>query len=347
MEFVYKVEDKPVYDGYELTRAAYILISELRPIEKGHQVLISADTTSDMKVIEATAQAIHAVGGIPTIIVYPAIKEPMQLISEPLLGAASKAEIWFDFANAHQFYTPAYDAAMVNGCIYFLLYGMTIDMMVRMVARVDHKQLRKMGTWFYTTSQATHTVRVKSSAGTDLICKVNKAGDPLWEPPPESGGYTQLLSGLSGFSIYRESVEGTLVIDGNISPPTWIGKIEEPIILKISGGYIKEFSGGYQANLFDKFLQSANHPDAYLIDHVCYGFNPGVRKLSGNHLADSHLFGSILIGIGALTYGSKIHTDAVCLNPSIWLDDMQIEEEGRYIHPELIKFCKQMNIPDY
>ncbi|MBN1536658.1 MAG: hypothetical protein JW908_08005 [Anaerolineales bacterium] len=347
MEFVYKMEEKTAYDGFELTRAAHILVNELRPIEKGHQVLLSADTTSDMRVVEATAQAIYAAGGVPTILVYPAMKEPMQLISEPLLGAASKAEIWFDFANSYQFYSPAYDAALVNGCIYFLLYGMNIDMMVRMVARVDHKLLRKMGNWLYTNSQASKTLRVKSSAGTDIICKVNKAGDPFWELPPERGGYTQILSGMSGLCIYRESVEGTLIIDGNISPPTWIGKIEEPITLKISGGYIKEITGGYQAQLFDRYLQSANHPDAYIIDHVCYGFNPGVRKISGNHMADTHLFGGIIFGIGALTYGSKIHTDTICLNPSIWLDDIQIEEDGRYIHPELVDFCVQMGIPDY
>jgi len=335
------------YDGFELTRAAYILVNNLRPIEKGHQVLISADTSSDMRVVECTAQAVFAVGGVPTVVIYPAIKEPMQLISEPLAGAASKAEIWFDFANNYQLYSPAYDAALLNGCIYFLLYGMTVDMMVRMIALVDHKLLRQMGTWLYTNSQAVEMVRIKSVAGTDISARVNKAGDPFWESPPESGGYTQMLTGQSGFLIHRESVEGVVVIDGSVSPPSWIGKLDQPMTLKIRGGYIKEIIGGDEAYLLDNFLRSDNNPEAYLIDHICYGFNPVVRKLSGNHLEDSHLFGCVQFGIGAITYGSKVHTDAVCLNPSIWLDEIQIEAEGRYIHPDMVKFCQQLGVPGY
>lgn len=346
MEFVYKTDGKDA-DGFELTRAAYTLVHELRPIETGHQVLISADTTCDIRVIEAIAQAVYAVGGIPTIIIYPAIKEPMQPISDPLLGAASKAEIWLDFANSYQLYTPAYDAALLNGCIYFLLYGMDVEMMVRMVAKVDHKLLRKMGTWLYTNSQAADTVCIKTAAGTDLMARVNKNGDPFWEPHAESGGFTQILGGQTGFLIYRESVEGTLVIDGSVLPPSWIGKLNQPITLKITGGYIQEILGGDEAQWLENFLRSDNHPDSLLIDHICYGFNPGARQLCGTHMEDTHLFGSIQFGIGALTYGSKVHTNSVCLNPSIWLDEVQIEEDGRYIHPDLVEFCKKMGVPGY
>ncbi len=346
MTYSVNIEQTNLY-GFELARAAYLLVHNLRPIEKGHQVLISADTTSDMRVVEATAQAVFAVGGIPTVIIYPSLCEPMQPVSAPLIGAASKAEVWFDFANSYQLYTPAYHAALLNGCIYFLLYGMNVDMMVRSIAHVDHKLLRQMGTWLYTHSQAVQTVRVETPAGTHLTMKVNKAGDPFWESPPETGGYTQILGGQSGFLIYRESVEGTLVIDGSISPPSDIGVLHHPITLKIVGGYVQDFQGGVEAQIFEKFLRRDKNPDSLLIDHVCYGFNPGVRKLSGSHLEDAHLFGCVQFGIGAITYGSLVHSDCVCLNPSIWLDDVQIEKNGCYIHSELVKFCIKMGVPGY
>jgi hypothetical protein len=52
-------------------------------------------------------------------------------------------------------------------------------------------------------------------------------------------------------------------------------------------------------------------------------------------------------GIGAPDYGSPAHTDGVVLDPSVWLDDMQIEEAGRYLHPELVALCRAMSAEGY
>lgn len=346
MNYIFNIGSPNRYE-FELTHAAYRLVRRIRPIEKGHQVLISADTATDMRVVEATAQAVYAVGGVPTVVIYPAQFEAKHFESAPLIGAASKAEVWFDFAVSYQPYSAAQQTALLNGCIYFRLTGMDADMMVRTIGQTDCKLLRQMGTWLYTKSQAAKTVRVETPAGTRLTMSVNKAGDPYWEPPPDTGGYSQILSGLSGFLIYRESVEGALVIDGSIWNLKDIGILEHPIILKVAGGYIQEIQGGVEAESLEKYLRQVNNPDAFLIDHVCYGFNPGVTRLSGRFLEDERLFGSIEFGIGATTYGSPVHLDGICLNPSIWLDDMQIEENGRYIHPELVELCVQMGAPGF
>jgi hypothetical protein len=37
----------------------------------------------------------------------------------------------------------------------------------------------------------------------------------------------------------------------------------------------------------------------------------------------------------------------VTLNPSVWLDDVQIEEDGRYVNPELVALCQAMGAPGY
>lgn len=346
MNYIFNFSSPNRYE-FELARAAYRLVRRIRPIERGHQVLISADTAADMRVVEATAQAVFAVGGVPTVVIYPAQFETKHPVSVPLVGAASKAEVWFDFAMSYQGYSSAQHAALMNGCIYFRLTGMDADMMVRTIGQTDCKLLRQMGTWLYSKSQAAETVRVETPAGTRLTMSVNKAGDPYWEPPPETGGYSQILSGLSGFLIYRESVEGTLVIDGSIWNLKDISILKHPIILQITGGYIQEFQGGFEAECLEKYLRQGNNPDALLIDHVCYGFNPGVTRLSGRFLEDERLFGSIEFGIGATTYGSPVHLDGICLNPSIWLDEMQIEENGRYIHPDLVDFCVRMGAPGY
>ena len=39
--------------------------------------------------------------------------------------------------------------------------------------------------------------------------------------------------------------------------------------------------------------------------------------------------------------------DGVVLNPSIWADDVQLEDEGQYVHPDLVRLCRAMRVPGY
>jgi leucyl aminopeptidase (aminopeptidase T) len=196
-------------------------------------------------------------------------------------------------------------------------------------------------------SQAADRVRVTNPAGTDLSVKVDKAGDLFWEPPPPEGGYPQMLGGQSGFMIDRESCEGILVFDGALWPPAELGILGAPVRLVIEGGYVKAVEGGSEATIFSRWLESARHPEAYLIDHACYGFNPGVTRPTGRILEDERIFGCMQFGIGATEYGSPAHTDGVILNPSVWLDATQIEDTGRYIHRDLVALCQAMGAEGY
>jgi leucyl aminopeptidase (aminopeptidase T) len=340
-------EPRDEYYGIELARAAHKLVTEVRPVEPGQQVLITADTAADLRVVRATAGAAYAVGGTPTVVWYPTLSGPMQEPPAPLSKAVTGADVWIDYAVAYQLYSPAYHAALENGCIYVCLTGMDADMMVRTIGRVSYAPMQEMATFLYNVSQAADLVRVSSPAGTDLRMTVDKAGDPFWEPPPAEGGYPQMLGGQSGFMALRESYEGTLVFDGALWPPAELGILHTPVRLIIEGGYVKQIDGGVEANLFARWLEDFGHPEAYLMDHACYGFNPGVTRPSGRILEDERVFGCMQFGVGATDCGSPAHTDGVVLNPSVWLDDVQIEETGRYVHPELVSLCRAMGAPGY
>lgn len=335
------------YYALELAQAAHKLVTEMRPVQPGQQVLITADTASDMRVVRATAGAVQAVGGVPTVAWYPTLAAPMQAPPKPVSGATAQADIWFDFAVAYQLYSPAYHQALQNGCIYVCLTGMDVDMMVRTIGKVNYAPMQAMAARIYQLSQAADTVRVTNPAGTELTMKIDKKGDAFWEPQPSDRGFPQMLGGQSGFMAYRECYEGRLVFDGVIWPPAEIGVLHEPVRLVLEGGYAKKIEGGREANIFAHWLESFGNPYAYLMDHACYGFNPGVTRPSGRILEDERIFGCMQFGIGATEYGSPAHTDGVVLNPTVWLDDVLIEQEGRYIHPELVEFCRAMGAPGY
>jgi leucyl aminopeptidase (aminopeptidase T) len=331
----------------ELARAAHKLVTEMRPVKPGQQVLITADTAADTRVVEATAGAVHAVGGVPTVVRYPTLPEPMQEPPRPVTQAVLGADTWFDFSVAYQLYSPAYHAAIENGCVYVCLTGMDVDMMVRTIGRVRYAPLAEMATRLYELSQAADRIRVTNPAGTDLTMNVDKAGDPFWEPPPAEGGFPQMLGGQSGFMIHRESCQGVLVFDGTLWPPVDLGILAAPVRLVVQDGYITDVDGGPEASTFARWLATSGHPAAYLLDHACYGFNPGVTRPTGRILEDERIFGCMQFGIGAPDYGSPAHTDGVTLQPSVWLDDVQIEEAGQYVHPDLVALCQAMGAGGY
>ncbi len=335
------------YYEYELTAAAHKLVTELRPVSAGQQVLITADTASDARTVRATAGAVFAMGAIPTVITYPTLPAPMLEPPAPVLKAVTAADIWFDFSVAYQLYSPAYHLALEHNCIYVCLTGMDPDMLVRTVGRVNYGPMEEMATRLYQMSQAAATVRVTSPAGANASMRIDKAGDPFWEAPPAQGGFPQMLGGQSGYMFHRESFEGTLVFDGALWPPVELGVLSTPVSMTIQAGYIKKIEGGTEAAIFERWMESYDHPEVYLLDHACYGFNPGVTRPSGRILEDERIFGCMQFGVGATNYGSPAHTDGVVLNPSVWLDDLQIEQAGRYILPELVELCHAMGAPGY
>jgi leucyl aminopeptidase (aminopeptidase T) len=347
MPFILGTEPTETYYDFELVHAAHKLVSEMRPIQVGQQVLITADTASDLRVVRAVAGAVFAVGGVPTVVVYPTLPEPMLAPPRPVAAAATTAQVWLDFSVAYQLYSPAYQAALEHGCIYVCLTGMDVDMLVRTVGRPACQPMREMAERLYRLSQAARQICVTSPAGTDLTMTVDPAGDPFWEQPPEQGGFPQMLAGQSGFMAFRESYEGTLVFDGTLWPPAELGVLKEPVRLVLKGGYIQSIDGGVEARVFARWLESSHHKHAYLMEHACYGFNPGVRRPSGRILEDERIFGCMQFGVGATPLGSPTHTDGVVLDPSVWLDELQIEAAGRYILPELVELCRAMGAPGY
>ena len=340
-------ESRDEFGDIELARAAHKLVTDLRPVRPGQQVLITADTAADGRAVQAAAGAVYAVGGVPTVVRYTTRPEPMQDPPPPVARAVLGADIWIDFAVAYHLYSPTYHAALANGCIYLCLTGMDVDMMVRTIGRVEHGPLAEMATRLYEMSQAAARVRGTNPAGTDLVMDVDPSGDPFWEPPPAAGGYPQMLGGQSGFMIHRSSCQGVLVFDGTLWPPAELGILATPVRLVIQGGYIQEITGGPEATLFSRWLAGFQHPEAYLIDHVCYGFNPGVARPTGRILEDERIFGCLQFGIGAPELGSPAHTDGVTLDPSVWLDETQIEDAGRYVHPDLVALCRAMGAVGY
>ena len=102
--------------------------------------------------------------------------------------------------------------------------------------------------------------------------------------------------------------------------------------------------GGEEAAVYEKYLRDFQDPGMLKMAHIAYGFNPGA-KLTGNIVEDERVWGSTEWGIG---YVSNIdappcgqdavsHSDGICLNSSVWLDGVQIMDQGEIVLPELVE----------
>jgi len=341
-------EPRGEYLVFERAHAVRKLVEEVALVKPGENVVITADTASDWRLVEATAAAVYAVRGIPVVLWYetrrPALDEPPRPVALALAGA----DVWIEYAVGYTFRTQAHQQALAAGCRYLCLTGMDVDMAVRTIGRVDYPRLLELGTALQRLVTAADQVSVTSPAGTQLDmynggCAVLHSGK-LADTPGES----VMLGGQIGWLPVEESIQGRIVCDGAIWPPEGLGVLRASVELVIEKGVVRDIAGGEDAHIFRQWMSSFDDPHMYRLAHVSLGFNPGVARPTGRIVEDERVFGCIEFGFGkSRRWDARSHTDAVVLRPSIWLDGTLIEQEGHYVHPELAEICRAMGLPGY
>ena len=331
----------------ELGTAADILTRELFKLQPNETFIITADTESDPRVVNATARAAFSAGAKPMVIWTAAPlgvgedADPM-LPVEALTGALNGADAWVEYNNQWLLYSTPYNKAFAENprLRHLCLVGMTPDMMVRCIGRIDYAALEEFQTTFASMLTEARHVRISTPAGQELAydhmpeipirCRMGRADRPG----------SEMLAGQISSTPDFESIHGTIVFDGSLTPPC--GKLEEPIRLTVEAGTITRIEGSAQARAFGAWLDAFNHPQMKRLAHVAYGVNPGAR-FTGEILEDERIWGSTEWGIGSVPvtilppHGlpAPSHCDGICLNSSVWLDDIQILDEGRFIEPVL------------
>jgi len=342
-------ESREEYRRLELAAAAKKLVEVAMPVDPGEQVVITADTCTDERVVWAAAQAAYALGATPSVIWYETLPNPCMDPPPPVALALTAADVWIEFAVAYTLYSGAQKKAVESGCRYFCLPGMDVDMMVRTIGQVNYPALEEMACALYELSHQAKEIRITNPAGTDLVVQPDSQAPPEFAQmgAREGGGYSQMLAGQSWFEELADTFHGTLVFDGAIWPPSELGLLTNPVKLIINKGQIEVIEGGSEARTFQRWLEGFGDPLMYLVDHACYGFNPGVTRLTGNILEDERLWGCMEFGIGRTRLGAPSHTDGIVTSPSVWADEVQLEDEGVYVHPRLIELCRKMGVTGY
>ncbi len=354
MDLTIGTELRDEYMNWELEAGAKKLVEEMMLVKPGETVAVTGDTSSDMRVIQATARAVLCAGAIPVVVIHPTQSEGYQEPPAPVAGAIARSDVWIEFAVGMIFLSNAYKAALDNGARYICLTGMDAPMMISTIYRVKIKELIDMGNILRDMAQAADKVEIYSPAGTALEAynqgrKARQSGK-LADTP----GEPVMLGGQVSWCPMEETINGKLVFDGALYPPTDMGKLGAPVELSLEKGVVTKVEGGAEAKRFEAWLASFKDPNMYRLAHYSMGFNPGVTKISGRIVEDERVFGSIEMGIGSQgaqimgkTWKAAAHTDGIVLNPTIIFDGETIEKEGRYVHPRLVEACQRLGVSGY
>ncbi|MBS3782197.1 MAG: aminopeptidase [Candidatus Thermoplasmatota archaeon] len=335
---------------YELGNAARKLVSDFLDLRKNETFVITADTKSNERVVNATARKAFEVGAKPMVLWLPSPlgvgkdADPMLPI-DALTALLNEADAWVEFNNEWLLYSTPFERAMEENeeLRYLCLVGLDENMMIRTIGRVDREKLEKfMKKVAELTKNADH-MKITTSAGTELEFD-NHPEHPIdCSAGDASSPGMNFLSGQIGWAPDLQSVEGKLVFDGSVEPP--VGLLNEPIEMKIEEGRVVNIEGSREAEEFRRWLESFDDEKMFRLAHVCYGFNPGA-KLSGNILEDERVWGCTEWGLGYRASPDEIdapsHTDGICLNSTVWLDDEKLLEKGSIVHPELEEYKEKL-----
>lgn len=340
----------------ELAKAAHTLVNDVLLIKKGEEVLIYGDTICDEAVCKATASAVLAAGATPTLVIFQTKANPMEEPPKPLAAAMMNADVVIEYAMQYLLYTKAQiEALNKRNRAYICLCGCDTQAMVRAIGMINYKKMIELGDKLAELTGKADDIRITSPAGTDFKGKI---GGRIVENYGSTADKRKniMLGGQTGWACLEETQNGILAFDGNLWPPDQVrANIRTPIKLKVENGIIKNISGGVEADIFRKWMESLKDENMYRIAHICYGYNPGA-SITGNIAEVERVFGCVQVGWGTQgpllrpDLGGKpgwraaAHCDGIMLNPTVYLDGEIIEKNGKYVHPQLAKIVKEMGV---
>jgi leucyl aminopeptidase (aminopeptidase T) len=333
------------YYDLEMALAAKKLAEEVLEIKKGQTVAITADSASDARVVQASARAVFAAGGVPIVLYYHTQPRPQMEPPAPIAAAVASADIWIEHAVAYTMYTHAWHKALEAGVQYCELGGMDVDGMVRCIGQQNIALMAEMGEEVIRLLTDAE-VRVTSTAGSDVRFHNRGVEVGAFKMKANPAKIPIMLAGQVSWSPVESSLEGQLVADGILYPPTEVGIMNETVNFELSGGRIQSITGAKEARLLRNWIEGLNDPTMYRIAHVSMGFNPGIPVPTGRVVEDERAFGDIDFGFGAwVDRPAAGHFDFTCRQVTIVANGETLQENGRYVHPRLASLCRAMGVP--
>ena len=343
---------------YELVGACVKLLRDMFMMQPGESIAITCDTESSMEIVEATAQAAVILGAKPLVfkIAAPAGGKAgdKDMPMEALIAGIKACDAWIEYNTKLIFYSTVYDKIVEdpnNRPRYMNQNGVHPDLLVRNIGKVDNILLNQFIMAMSDATEKANHIRVTNPAGTDIEFDNEPGREFVTADGFVRKGEVKMFPGQISWAPRFESINGVLVVDGSQNPP--MGLLSAPIRFTVETGVITKVEGGSEAQQFEEWLRSFDDPQMFRVAHLAYGFGPAA-KLTGDVVEDERVWGCTEWGfgnVGAILTSDipegipgASHSDGICLNCSVWLDGVQVLDNGTVVGPtpEIVEMARAL-----
>jgi leucyl aminopeptidase (aminopeptidase T) len=318
-----------------------IVIRQMVDVKPGENLLILADTWTDIDIAEACLVAGFNAKANAQLLVIPRMSPTDTREFNACTGGAIKgSDVIVGLCEMIFLEKEATRRAREKGTriVSTMPRGME-DFLIEGMVDVDYSRLNQVAAKIGELWGQTLLCQVTSSLGTDISFRLK--GRPV-----DVGDGTATLPGKVGYfpgpdagiAPIEDTINGTIVIDGCIDPGNRL--VTTPITLSLEKGVIKSIQGGADANAWRASLESVGDPKAFHLCHFTIGLNPRAKPSNNMHECE-HVLGAITFGFGSQdpifqgTVGAaKIHSDVVLLSSTVYLDGKVMCENNK-LNPEL------------
>ncbi|WP_420402337.1 aminopeptidase [Nisaea sp.] len=314
----------------EMMPGALKAMTQCAAVKPGENVVIACDTNK-LRLAEVLAAAAYAVGGIPTVTMFPPTGAHGAQVPDPVVGACARADVYFLPTSWSMTHTDARIAASEAGARGATMCEVTEDCLAAGGILGDFEAADRLGRQIGAVLETADTIRMTSSGGTDLTGKVTKRPiqyeTGLFRNPGEFGA-------LPNSELNISPIEGTTegVIVGNVRLMGFGILREEPITIEVKNGEVTKAWGGAAADYLNTTLASFNDRSAYNLAEFAVGLNPMARAYATN-LEDLGKLGFGHHGIGSnYAIGGNVkapcHIDVIYTDATLELDGRKVLERG-------------------
>jgi leucyl aminopeptidase (aminopeptidase T) len=333
-------------------RFSKILIEKMFQVKPGETIAITADTGSNKEVIDTLTTAASAAGGIPLVMWIPKAEQSGQAgmqywPAEALTAALCKVDVWIDAQSTVILYSDIWETAFKENSKlrYLIIADSSIESLDRMFTGFDIQLLKSLLSKVRDMAMASKKVRITSNNGTNVSYDIDlnyafdiDDGDFSMPKFGTAPGFINIVPKLG-------SMNGTIVFDILEGAPR-----DGQIQFSMKNGAIAEVNGRKGVAEFKSYLAAFEDENMYKISHNMFGLNPRIKTLTGELCEDERIWGGVDFGFGHTSamdmppYGqeAKSHFDGVVTNVSIYLDDIQIFDNGVVCHPDLIPLVNNL-----
>nr|WP_319387425.1 aminopeptidase [uncultured Roseibium sp.] len=316
--------------------AADKIANELMAVKATEQVAIMCDEDSPPEMIAALQKAMRKIGAEYAVLLQPSRSAANKNLMNPVIEHGLElADVLIGLTKSSG--APVYAAKVKQLLAAKRLRVMSLamrdlDTLTAGGAAADYAAVREKGDTLAEIWRNSREMRITSEAGTDIQAPIAFDDVIIECGYVREAGY---MAGLPDGEVSSRPIEGQangiFVVDG---PAAIVGKPDVPIKIRVEMGKVVEVTGDCpQADELRKIVSTVPHADN--IAEFGIGLNPSSRP-DGIFQEVKKRQGQVHIAIGDNVYyggtvQSNVHIDLVVLNPTVFLDDRMVVENGRIL----------------